>query len=49
VAAPRAELYLPLDGASFAALGPGPGLYLADTMNNRVRMVALTPARPGEV
>jgi sugar lactone lactonase YvrE len=48
-AAPRAQLYLPLDGASFAALGPGPGLYLADTMNNRVRMVALTPARPGEV
>ena len=43
--APRAQLYLPLEGASFAALGPGPCLYVADTMNNRVRMVVLTPGR----
>jgi sugar lactone lactonase YvrE len=44
--APSAGLYLPLDGASFAALAPGPVLYLADTTNNRVRAVAVkSPGR----
>lgn len=41
-----ASLYLPLDGASFAAVGPGPALYLADTTNNRVRAVNIEP--PGQ-
>jgi hypothetical protein len=36
-----ASLYFPLEGATFQALGPAGQLYIADTMNNRVRLVTL--------
>jgi hypothetical protein len=38
---PRSQLYYPLEGATYEALDPTGRLYIADTMNNRVRMVAV--------